>query len=365
MHNSKPLAKLRQLSEKLQKEHFAPEITFYSGRLLDKFSEVCGKLCPFSKIAMLYSPLDFEKYGEELTSTLKDNGLKVVNVILNEKDCNSDLDNIIASMPENARLIATTSQELVEFSQRLAHNLGVGCVIGLSKIPDTIFAKGAFSPIAVVVDENLSTLDWELYQKLVGKIVCLFDLKVKQFFKIISKNTPLIFDFIDILDAGLSAYLDCPLDYKNKLLESALSLELLSRALNHYEKAYDLKTALCLVKLVAVSLKKEYKAIPNYLERAKAVEKLYGLSYLNVLENIKAQLDGQKLYGENLTDMKKGLSALAQIYLEKTPSIIRTFTALNGEYQDNKLVLTNIKYAGDIHYYNTSASLLRETGCLG
>ncbi len=341
------------------------KIEFYSGDFLQKTASVCSEICPYCKLVVLYTQDCFESFGEKFSNILKQKGVTPINVILNFNQVETDLNMLEQSFPENARLVVAIEEGCIFSCQALAKFKGVDCVIGLESFPQKLFNKLMPPPTHFVFCEKLKMDKRQTYSIVVSKIISLLDIKLKQFLKIIPKNPIQSDEFVEILDKAIDELVLDNRLFNEKLIEYAVKLELLEIALGHISKNYDIKTSLCMIKLIASNLKKEFFSSPNYLVRAERVNKLYGLDYYQTLKGFKFQIDKFKEYQENLTDIKKGLSALSSLYLELTPKIVKTFKSLGGVWSaQNKQILQSIKYAGDIHYYNNSMSLLRETGCL-
>ncbi len=354
---------LNSLAESLEKEGNNAKITFYTGELLERTVDVCTSVCPFSKVAVLHTAKSYGQTGKILYQLFKAKGLTPVNIICEQNEITADMVTLSDSMPENVRLIVTVTQEHIYTAQRLAKSREIECVIGLAYLPHNVFC--AFNPrsIRFIIDQNLKVQDFEVYEDIVCKIVCLLDIKIKQFFLSAPKKFELTLCFARILDSSLLLNLKAP--STQKLVEGRIALELVQRALECDSAFLDVKSTLCLVKLMASSFSQEAFAFPNYVERAKAVSERYGIEYLSALQNLKAQLDRQKEFNENLVDIKKGISALARAYADKIPKIVDNYIKLGGKSHTTlKQVMENLKYAGDIHYYINSASLLREAGVL-
>ncbi len=363
MLNQLYLASINSQASRLKNQFGGASVNFLVGELFFTTAITCKNLCPYSKIAVLYTQQDFLEFGESFTYIIKRNGLNPVNVIISELELQND-ERLAKSLPENVRLIATLSGAHIYNAQALAFEMGIACVIGLNKTPERLFNSLNLPNVNFVLAERLNFTAYETYQNLVNKIITLLDIKLKQFFRITRKNFSLADEFSQSLDIALK--LSCKSqDYAQKLLYYALLLELTGVALGQLSNGYDVKTALCILKLSATNLKREFFRVPNYLERAQAIGELYGANRLEILENLKSQLEYQNAFSEKLTDIKKGLAALASVYLERQNEIIENFKSFNGVANKKaKEILQTVKYAGDLHYYNNIVSLLRETGSL-
>ncbi len=350
---------VNNFSERLKIEYNANKKVFYAGNILKTTASLCFKTCPYSVIAVLFTEEGFNKCGEDLIALLEKHNLSPVKLIISKGELDRNIELIAKALPENVRLILTVDIEHLYNAQALAVARELECVIGLTSFPDRFFYS-ASAPITQLVFDDVEYNQKRLYEIAVSKIISLIDIKVKQFFKILPSKSELLTEFIELLDIALYGKED-------NLLESAIKLELMENALGHYEKPLDIKTALCLVKVLATNLDKTFYGVPNYIDRAKRASEIYGLSYLETLEMLKAQLDEQEKFKENISDIRKGIGALARIYEQKIGDIISKYLSFGGSFEEsnnNKDMLLGLKFNGDIHYYNNSLSLLRETGYL-
>ncbi len=285
---------LNSLSKNLKEWLNFREITFYNGEILSKTAEVCREICPYSKVIVLFAQPTFDKVGEEFTSILKDNGLTPISLIVDKDEFEKSNQQILFSIPENVRTCVTLDYSLITSCLELSKDKRLECVIGFNQAPLKLFSL--YPPNArLVFSDQLIINDSLIYQSVVSKIISLLDIKLKQFFKIIPKNYAIGDLFVEILQKALTVKHFLEPNESQRILEYFLSLELIETALNHFSENYELKTSLCIIKLISVGLTKEFYAAPNYLARAKALEKLYGISYLSGLEAFKSQLDQAKL----------------------------------------------------------------------
>ncbi len=341
------------------------QISFYCGSLISESALVCKALCPYSKLVALYTKSSFKNYGEALSERLKANGLSPLNIVLERAELEENLEQIILALPENARISLTLDKELIKCCQTLAKSRELECVIGLDDFPSRLFEITNPPPTSFIFEASGRADLSLLYQEAVNKIVSLIDIKLKQFLNFIPKREDLTDNFIELLDKALNVYDLEEGEREQKLIEWVISLEMLELAFCHIPEKYDFKTALCIVKLLAKNLSAELLSVPDYRKRAQKVEKLYDIKYLQTLKAFKAQLSELKAQKENLYHIRKGLSALAKEYATLAPRLVCTFKAFNGECkQSEKQILERIKYAGDMHFYNNSLSLLREVGYL-
>ncbi len=358
---------LNEQLKELEKAKLLPKITLEVGEVLQKLTEFCSDCCPYSKVAVLYTKNSYLCFNTELTKNLKSKNLSPINFIFDENEITSyEKEQVIKSIPETVRIILTVDNTLIELCQALAKELKLACAVGVCSLPShTLFSRHLPSNLAIAFNEQLSVDESRCYSAIVSKIISLLDIKLKQFFKILPKNNKLTDEFIEILDLALDVLNQEKQERKQKLLQYLLRLDFLERAFGHYDTYKQVKISLCLVKLLAVNLNKEFYSVPNYLLRASAVNNIYNQDYFKTLLNFKYQLQVIKSFEENLLDVKKGLSALAKIYADKAQVILTTFSALGGkEKLTSKEILENVKYMGDMPNGINCLTLLRENGGL-
>lgn len=354
---------LENLAKELTKELSVSLASFAFGEVFSSVARKSSELCPYSKVAVLFSPNGFSSFGEKAKKELKSKGLSPVCIILTDQD--KDKAEIISSLPENIRLILTFERGLAFLTQEIASLLNVECVIGLSSYKEKLFLEQESAPTHFVLSNEIQVSPSAIYQNIVSKIISLLDVKLKQFLKIIDKNDYFTDKYIKILQ---SALLISPEQEKNlafKLIECDLSLQLIERAFSHYFLPCDIKTSLCILRLVASYLDKDFLCVPNYIERASKVSELYNRDYFETLKCFAYQIERFKLSKDNEIHIKRGLMELANEYSLLIPKIVSTFNALGGKSNAPlKDVLFSVKYRSDIEKHNNVCSLLRENGCL-
>ncbi len=359
---------LNELSARLYDGKFLQKITFFSGEIPSQTAEYCAKTCPFCKVAVLYTKEGFINNGDELSYQLKKRGIKPVNIIFESENINqAELDKTISSMPETVRIILTVDQTLLEFAGALAKELKLVCALGVFDLPDktVVLPKTLPEQTGIILSQDLKVVESKSYSVAVSKIISLLDIKLKQFLKIIPKNFELTDEFIQILESVLEILSYSKTQRGYKLLEIIFGLEILERALGHYSTPLELTATLCVIKMLATELTKERLETPNYVERARELSDKYNENYFQTLLEFKSQLNIFESHVQQMTDIKKGLSALAKMYLDKSGLIVKTFKEFKGRRQSPlKDIYAKIKYAGDKPYNIGCISLLRETGAL-
>ncbi len=155
MLNQLYLASINSQASRLKNQFGGASVNFLVGELFSTTAITCKNLCPYSKIAVLYTQQDFLEFGESFTYIIKRNGLNPVNVIISELELQND-ERLAKSLPENVRLIATLSGAHIYNAQALAFEMGIACVIGLNKTPERLFNSLNLPNVNFVLAERLN-----------------------------------------------------------------------------------------------------------------------------------------------------------------------------------------------------------------
>jgi len=335
--------------------------TFSYGDPITQLVKTCSTKAPFSKVIVLYSEKDFTSLGKELTQKFLDEGLRPLNIIINESKTFFS-QSITKAVPEDVRVVASICTKLNDIVFYLANELKIKGVVVIKKMPCQIITQNVLScdGANIILDEKIKIDFATEYSLCIGKIISLFDIRLNGYLKINETKKETEEKFSKIIDELLSLNVFEKED-KCKIIAIKFALEVLENEgkvvpllLTHEQTFYLLQKL--------TDLKNKTKKPTNFIYLAKEREKRFGENYLSLLKSYK-QISNVIAQHVNLQSILQGIGAQAQKFLDNNSVIKENFEILGGKHAlITKETVKDIRIKGAVGKLNCANFIMYLSG---
>ncbi|MCQ2387493.1 MAG: hypothetical protein MJ066_03490 [Clostridia bacterium] len=373
-------------------------INFDEGDFQKKLKEICLNFAPMGKVAVVYTEKLFSSFGEKYTSLIKSFGSRPFNIVLKNKDFNSEKNlKTLLAINEDTRIVITFENELFNICSVLATLREIKLVHFLSDIPvDALIereVKIENKTYQIKADINiiLNTSKiiengkvYNAYEYCFKFLPAFIDYRLRIALKQVKADKVAYHYATECVSSAFTVYNKSLKEQALFLLEKSLILQIanISTGGELFEKSsicqaqkfvkaknmegVALKLASNITKIYSLCFSGKYNdilEIPDYNGEVDIIKELIDIKEIDLLEGFKKQLKVLRTQKEEITkfvsSVKKETASQSEIY----KVILNTYTALNGKIPKEDY-LDAIKYSGDLPNAFNAMSVVRESGIL-
>lgn len=366
-------------------------VTFHYGDLIVKTTELLNRLIPFGKAIVLCEQEDYEKIAKPLSDHLRNNGIKAIILIESKTDSESLKEQLIKSIPEDARCIVATSNWLYNVAGELAgelnlygvftcHNLDFSNLLNYevkdkNKVTKLDFDRNIILDVDRIL-ENQESLPVE-FAFIMSKLTALIDYRIFGILTgtVISKDA---YNLVrEAVEETYSIFSSAREEYVYTLIANSIKIRLanlISKGIILKNSAVDVAVSDCddlltylsyakrVTKIYALCFSMEFDGVetPDYFERAQALCEQQDDLKLEISTWIARQAKISREKRVEIATVKQKLHAEVLNYLKIFDKVSKTYIALGGTIAKSDDFF--VKSAGDGLGVFNGITLARESG---